>query len=94
MGTQQGSFSGSHLESYLDEYVFRFNRRNAKLRGLLFYRPLQAAVDSPPLAYRDIIKTPRPGTEGPKRLGGNRRPQSLAVPRAPRPRRSGLSDSG
>jgi len=31
-------------EAYLDEFVFRFNRRQSNARGLLFYRLLQNAV--------------------------------------------------
>jgi transposase-like protein len=56
LGTHQGSVDPRHLQAYLDEFTFRFNRRNARQRGLLFYRlrggRQQAAkgeaVDSPP----------------------------------------------
>ena len=37
LGTHQGAVEHSHLEYYLDEYTFRFNRRTSKSRGLLFY---------------------------------------------------------
>ena len=34
-GTHQGSFKPHHLDYYLDEYAFRFNRKGSKSRGLL-----------------------------------------------------------
>ncbi|HEX7071237.1 MAG TPA: IS1595 family transposase, partial [Rhodothermales bacterium] len=43
-GTHQGSFRPHHLDYYLDEYTFRFNRRGSKTRGLLFYRLIEQAV--------------------------------------------------
>jgi transposase-like protein len=56
LSTHQGSFSGKHLEYYLDEYTFRFNRRTAKSRGLLFYRLVEQAVQTAPLPYRKIVE--------------------------------------
>lgn len=44
MGTHQGSVSEKHLQYYLDEYSFRFNRRLSKHRGKLFHRIIQQAV--------------------------------------------------
>jgi len=44
LGTHQGSIGPEHLDAYLDEFTFRFNRRGSRRRGLLFYRPLQQAV--------------------------------------------------
>ena len=44
MGTHQGAVSEKHLQYYLDEYSFRFNRRLSKHRGKLFYRIIQLAV--------------------------------------------------
>jgi hypothetical protein len=38
--THQGPVSAAHLRSYLDEFVFRFHRRRAHSRGLVFYRVL------------------------------------------------------
>lgn len=54
LGTHQGRPSPSHLDYYLDEFVFRFNRRTSKSRGLLFYRLLQQAVHVAPITDRDI----------------------------------------
>jgi hypothetical protein len=45
LGTHQGAVQSSHLDYYLDEYTFRFNRRTSKSRGLLFYRLITQAVD-------------------------------------------------
>jgi transposase-like protein len=38
LGTFQGAVRGQHLDAYLDEFVFKFNRRSSRSRGLLFYR--------------------------------------------------------
>jgi len=55
LSTHQGSVSQKHLEYYLDEYTFRFNRRTSRSRGMLFYRLMQQAVVTPPLPYRRIV---------------------------------------
>jgi len=41
MSTHQGAISHEHLEFYLDEFTFRFNRRRSRNRGKLFYRMVQ-----------------------------------------------------
>jgi transposase-like protein len=46
LGTFQGSVSNAHLNYYLDEFTFRFNRRGSTSRGLLFYRVLEQAVQT------------------------------------------------
>jgi transposase-like protein len=46
MGTHQGSVEEAHLPSYLNEFVFRFNRRRSRSRGLVFYRVLEGAGGS------------------------------------------------
>jgi transposase-like protein len=61
-GTHQGAVSHEHLDYYLDEYTFRFNRRSSRYRGKLFYRLLQNAVSVDPVPYREIRK----GVRGPK----------------------------
>ena len=53
-GTHQGSVKSSHLDYYLDEFTFRFNRRTSHYRGKLFYRLLQQAVVMPPIKGQDI----------------------------------------
>jgi transposase-like protein len=49
LGTHQGAVRASHLDYYLDEFTFRFNRRRSRSRGKLFYRLLQQAVAVDPL---------------------------------------------
>ena len=54
LGTHQGKPSATHLDYYLDEFVFRFNRRTSQSRGLLFYRLIQQAVNTDPVKDQDI----------------------------------------
>jgi len=56
LGTHQGAILPAHLEYYLDEFTFRFNRRTSHSRGLLFYRLVQQAVDTDPVPYRQIVR--------------------------------------
>ncbi|GAB2776180.1 IS1595-like element ISSod11 family transposase [Terrabacter koreensis] len=56
IGTLHFRVEEAHLPYYLDEYTFRFNRRNAKSRGLLFYRLLEQAVDTSPHPLKDLLK--------------------------------------
>lgn len=58
LGTHHGAIKPKQLNYYLDEYVFRFNRRTSQSRGLLFYRLLQQAVATPPVTYNQIIQQP------------------------------------
>jgi transposase-like protein len=55
LGTHQGAASARHLDYYLDEYTFRFNRRTSRSRGLLFYRLLEQAVQTDPMSYGNMI---------------------------------------
>lgn len=55
-GTHQGRISQKHLEYYLDEYAFRFNRKLSKHRGKIFYRLIHQAVASQPRPFKEIIK--------------------------------------
>lgn len=55
LGTHHGSVQPEHLDAYLDEFVFRFNRRTSGSRGLLFYRLLQQAVVTGPVTYADVV---------------------------------------
>lgn len=54
LGTHQGAVSGKHLDYYLDEFTFRFNRRTSSARGMLFYRLLQHAVQIDPAPYSQL----------------------------------------
>jgi transposase-like protein len=52
LGTHQGSVTAAHLDAYLDEFAFRFNRRKSRRRGMLFYRLLENAVVTQPTRFR------------------------------------------
>ena len=54
MGTHQAAVSKKHLDYYLDEFTFRFNRRTFNARGLLFYRLIQHSVQVGPAPYRQL----------------------------------------
>lgn len=65
LGTHHGSVQPEHLDAYLDEFVFRFNRRTSGSRGMLFYRLLQQAVTTAPVTYEDVVgKTPKRARRG------------------------------
>jgi hypothetical protein len=49
LGTHQGAVQISHLEYYLDEFTFRFNRRTSRSRGKLFFRLVQQALTTDPI---------------------------------------------
>jgi transposase-like protein len=55
LGTHQGAVSLPHLDYYLDEFTFRFNRRKSRSRGKLFYRLLQQAVAVGPVPYKSVV---------------------------------------
>jgi len=64
LGTHQGAVSRAHLDYYLDEFTFRFNRRTSRHRGKLFFRLVQQAVAVEPVPYARLIQP-----------GGRRRPR-------------------
>lgn len=55
LGTHQGSFTMPHLQSYLEEFTFRFNRRTSNSCGQLFRRLLEQAVSTHPVTDADIV---------------------------------------
>jgi transposase-like protein len=57
LGTHQGAVSLKHLDYYLDEFTFRFNRRRSRSRGKLFFRLVQQAVAVEPTTYASIVRT-------------------------------------
>jgi transposase-like protein len=63
LGTHQGAIGPQHLDDYLDEFTFRFNRRKSKSRGKLFYRLAQQAVQVGPVPFAALIK-PQPVVSG------------------------------
>ncbi len=68
MGTHQGAVSHKHLDSYLDEFTFRFNRRRSQSRGKLFFRLAQQAVTVDPVTYYGIVH-PRSRKSKPQSVG-------------------------
>jgi len=55
LGIHQGAIRSQHLDYYLDEFTFRFNRRTSKARGLLFYRLMEQAIDCSPVPRKMIV---------------------------------------
>jgi len=56
LGTHQGAVSQQHLEYYLDEFTFRFNRRKSGSRGKLFFRLIEQAMATTPAPYHSIAR--------------------------------------
>ncbi|MGH6885508.1 MAG: IS1595 family transposase, partial [Geminicoccales bacterium] len=88
LGTHQGSVDDAHLPSYLNEFVFRFNRRRSRSRGMVFYRVLELAVRHDPVRYADIIASRRPRAVPPTPPGTRGKPPSLDRAPANRPWRN------
>ena len=63
LGTHQGAIGHHHLDDYLDEFTFRFNRRTSASRGKLFYRLAQQAVQVDPAPFAILVK-PQPIASG------------------------------
>jgi transposase-like protein len=59
LGTHQGAVQPAKLDHYLDEFVFRFNRRKSSSRGMLFYRLVEQAVVTAPVTYKQVVKPPK-----------------------------------
>jgi len=59
LGTHQGATAHAHLDDYLAEFTFRFNRRLSASRGKLFYRLVQQAVQVSPQPYA-VVTNPLP----------------------------------
>jgi transposase-like protein len=90
LGTHQGRVENSHLPAYLNEFVFRFNRRSSRSRGMLFFRVLELAVMHEPVRYDDLIVERRPRKVPPEPPKGRGHPPSLDRPPAGHPwRRAG-----
>jgi transposase-like protein len=66
LGTHQGAVGHEHLEYYLDEFTFRFNRRTSASRGKLFYRLAQQAVQRGPAPFDTLIRPQSVGWGGVK----------------------------
>jgi transposase-like protein len=85
LGTHQGAVDPGHLEAYLNEFVFRFNRRNSRSRGMLFYRVLELAVAHIPVRYQDLVADRHPRKVSQKPPQGRGHPPSMERPPADRP---------
>tara|TARA_B100001971_G_C18108470_1_gene492836 strand:+ start:278 stop:982 length:705 start_codon:yes stop_codon:yes gene_type:complete len=59
LGTHQGAIAHEHLNDYLDEFAFRFNRRTSASRGKLFYRLAQQAVQVKPVPFHLLVNHKR-----------------------------------
>jgi transposase-like protein len=55
LGTHHGAVSPKHLQAYLEEFVFRFNRRTARAISHGFARLVEHAVQTPPITYRSLV---------------------------------------
>jgi hypothetical protein len=55
LGTHHGAVGTKHLPAYLDEFVFRFNRRTARSISHRFARLLEHAVQIQPTTYRALV---------------------------------------
>ena len=85
LGTHQGAVDRAHLVSYLNEFVFRFNRRRSRSRGMVFYRVLELAVTHEPVRYKDLVAVQRPRVVPPTPPKASGHPPSLDRPSANRP---------
>lgn len=54
--THQGRVQKVHLQGYLDEYAFRFNRRRSKYVGKIFQRLIEQMVIHKAEPYGEIVK--------------------------------------
>jgi len=50
-----GRVEHRHLQAYLDEYAFRFNRRKSRYVGKIFFRLLQQGTQTKPISYRTLV---------------------------------------
>jgi transposase-like protein len=65
LGTHHGAIEADHVQAYLDEFAFRFNRRKSATRGMLFYRLLEQAVATKPIPYEALVVVSRPKRTAP-----------------------------
>jgi ISXO2-like transposase domain len=70
LGTHHGAVTHEHLDYYLDEFTFRFNRRRSRSLGKLFFRLVQQAVAVDPAPYESLVKYARfPSKTQPQHIG-------------------------
>ena len=75
LGTHQGAISKEHLDYYLDEFTFRFNRRTSRVRGLLFYRLITQAVRTSHVDTDALFRAT--GRGRPRRLTPDHNPEGV-----------------
>src|SRR3954464_5029221 len=85
LGTHQVAVDAAHLPSYLNEFVFRFNRRRSRSRGMLFYRVLELAVAHQPVRYKDLVMSQSPKAVPPNPPRHRGHPPSLEQSSRSRP---------
>jgi transposase-like protein len=66
LATHQGAVQPDQLDYYLNEFTFRFNRRDSRARGLLFYRLLHQAVRTEPHPYDTLTSGIAPAPTNPR----------------------------
>jgi transposase-like protein len=59
LGTHQGAVTGQHMDAYLDEFVFRFNRRHSRNRGLIFWRLVCSLMENRSAVTKQQLKQRR-----------------------------------
>lgn len=62
LGTHHGAVRPEQLQHYLDEFVFRHNRRKSQYVGKIFYRMLQGAAATSPTPYKKLVIHANPDT--------------------------------
>jgi len=85
LGTHQGGVKREHLQEYLDEFAFRFNRRNTRERGMIFLRLLEHLVNAKPITYKELTKIGNPKASKPSPPGTRGHPGTLQIERIQRP---------
>lgn len=60
LGTHHGAISAKHLQAYLDEFAFRYNRRKTRGVGRLVARALQNIAHYPPLTMKRLVHESAP----------------------------------
>jgi len=66
--THQGAVSHEHLDYFLDEFMFRFDRRTSRRRGKLFCRSIQHAATVAPVPYKEMVKHARGRKTGDRKM--------------------------
>jgi transposase-like protein len=57
--THQGGVQKQHLQGYLDEFTFRFNRRRSRHVGKIFHRLVEQLVVHKAKSYKEIVASPK-----------------------------------